>query len=68
MSKEMEIRGYTERPSPVKDGGEELGDETLIIWAEGLNIDWLVALAVKVVWIERAHCSQCALVFFVREV
>jgi len=60
--------GYTARPSPVKDWGKELGYETLIIWAECLKIDGLVALAVKVVWVECAHCGQRALVLFVREV
>lgn len=60
--------GYTGRRLPIKDRGEELGYETLIIWAEGLHINGLVALAVQVVWVERAHCGQCALVLFVGEV
>lgn len=60
--------GYTGGPLPIKDGGEELGYETLIIWAEGLGIDRLVTLAVQVVWVERAYCGQRTLVLFISEV
>ena len=55
-------------PLPIKCWGEELGDETLIIWAERLNIDWLVAFAVQVVGVERAHRGQSTLVLFISEV
>jgi hypothetical protein len=53
---------------PIKYWGEELGDETLIIWAERLNTNRLVAFAVQVVWVERAYCGQRTLVLFISEV
>lgn len=53
---------------PIKYRGEVLVDETLVIWAERVSIDWLVAFAVQVVRVERAHCGQRTLVLFVREV
>ena len=55
-------------PLPIKYWGEELGDETLIIWAERLSIDRLVAFAVQVVRVERAYCGQRMLVLFISEV
>ncbi len=55
-------------PLPIKYRGEVLGDKTLIIWAELLSIDRLVAFAVQVVRVERAYCGQRTLVFFIREV
>jgi hypothetical protein len=63
-------RRYTKDPFPlpIKCWGEELGDETLIIWAERLSMDRLVAFAVQVVGVERAHCGQSTLVLFVSEV
>ena len=66
----MNARGYMKCPStlPIKYRGEELGDETLVIWAERLSSDWLVAFAVQVVRVERAYCGQRTLVLFVREV
>ena len=33
-------------PLPIKDRREELGNQTLIIWTEGLGVDRIVALAV----------------------
>jgi hypothetical protein len=62
----MGIHGW--RTLPIKDGGKEFGYEPLIIWAEGLDVHKLVALAIQVIWVERAHCGQSALVLFVREV
>ncbi len=53
---------------PIKYWGEELGDETLIIWAERLCVDRLVAFAVQVVRVERAYCGQRTFVFFICEV
>jgi hypothetical protein len=53
---------------PIKHRGEELGNETLVIWTEGLDFNGFVALAVQVVWVERAHCGKSTLVLFVREV
>lgn len=63
-------RGYTKYPFPlpIKYWGEELGDETLIVWAERLSIDRLVAFAVQVVWVERTYCGQRTLVLFISEV
>jgi hypothetical protein len=55
-------------PLPIKYRGEELGDETLIIWPERLNIDRLVAFAVQVVRVECAYCGQRTLVLFIRKV
>lgn len=55
-------------PLPIKYWGEEFGDETLIIWAERLSIDRLVAFAVQVVWVERAYRGQRTLVLFISEV
>jgi len=37
---------YVGNPLPIKDRREELGDETLIVWAEGLGVNWIIALAV----------------------
>ena len=37
---------YVLNPLPIKDRREELADETLIIWTEGLGVDEIVALAV----------------------
>jgi len=34
------------RPLPIKDGGEELGYELFIIWAENVDVDGSVTLAV----------------------
>lgn len=63
-------RGYMIYPFrlPIKYWGKELGDETLIIWAERLSIDRLIAFAVQVVWVERAYCGQRTLVLFISEV
>jgi hypothetical protein len=63
-------RGYMKHPLPlpIKCWGEELGDETLVIWTERLNTDRLVAFAVQVVWVERAYCVQRTLVLFISEV
>jgi hypothetical protein len=55
-------------PLPIKCWGEELGDETLIIWAERLNLDRLVAFAVQVVRVEGAYCGQRTLVLLISEV
>jgi hypothetical protein len=55
-------------PLPIKHRGEELGDKTLIVWAERLSIDWLVAFAVQIVRVERAYCGQRTLVLFIRKV
>ena len=55
-------------PLPIKNWGEELGDETLIIWAERLSIDRLVAFAVQIIRVERAYCGQRTLVLFISEV
>jgi hypothetical protein len=63
-------RGYMKYrlPLPIKHRGEELGDEPLVIWAERLSIDRLVAFAVQIVRVERAYCGQRTLVLFIREV
>jgi len=37
---------YVGSPLPIKDWREELGNETLIVWAEGLSVNRIVALAV----------------------
>jgi hypothetical protein len=42
---------------PIKDRGEELGNEPLVIWPEGFDFNGFVALAVQVVWVEGAYCS-----------
>ena len=42
-------------PSPLDDFGEELRNEILVIRLDVLDADGLVALAVEVVWVERAH-------------
>lgn len=65
-----QCKGVQEAPFslPIKYWREELGDETLIIWAERLNTDRLVAFAVQVVWVERAYCGQRTLVLFISEV
>ena len=42
---------------PIKDRGEELGNEPLVIWPKGFDFNGLVALAVQVVWVEGAYCS-----------
>lgn len=55
-------------PLPIKCGGEELGDETLIVGTECLNPDRLVAFAVQVVWVERAYGGQRTLVLFISKV
>jgi hypothetical protein len=31
---------------PIKDGGEEFGYESFVVWTESLAVDGLVALAV----------------------
>jgi hypothetical protein len=63
-------KGYMKYPLglPIKHRGEELGDETFVIWAERLCIDWLVAFAVQVVRVERAYCGERTLVLFICEV
>ena len=65
-----ECKGICEGSStlPIKYRGEVLGDESLVIWAERLSIDWLVAFAVQVVRVERAYCGQRTLVLFICEV
>jgi hypothetical protein len=60
--------GLYRSPLPIKDRGEELGNEMLVIWPEGFDINGFVTLAVQVIWVERAYCSKCTLVLFIREV
>jgi hypothetical protein len=37
---------YVGSPLPIKDRREELGNQTLIVWAEGLSVNRIIALAV----------------------
>jgi hypothetical protein len=38
--------GDIRRLLPIKDGGEEFGYESFVVWTESLAVDGLVALAV----------------------
>ena len=59
---------YVGSPLPIKDRREELGNQTLIVWAEGFSVNRIITLAVQVVWVERANRSKGSLVLFVCEV
>lgn len=54
--------------SPVDFGGEVLGDERLVVWAELLDVARLVVLTVKIIRIERANSLERLRVLLVREV
>ena len=55
------------RRLPIEGRREVLGDEALVVRAEAVDVHGLVALAVEVVRVERAHRRERALVLFVRE-
>ena len=37
---------YVGNPLPIKDRREELGNQALIVWPEGLSVNGIIALAV----------------------
>ena len=37
---------YVKNPLPIKDRREELGNQALIVWPEGLSVNGIIALAV----------------------
>jgi hypothetical protein len=37
---------YVGSPLPIEDRREEFGNQTLIVWAEGLSVNTIIALAV----------------------
>ena len=45
MSESADVR-YVRSPLPIKDWREELGNQALIVWAEGLSIDGIIVFAV----------------------
>lgn len=53
--------------SPVDHRREELGDESLIIWPELLDVARLVVFAIQIVRVECAHCIERLLVLLVCE-
>ena len=67
LSGRMHVISMWGPPLPIKDRREELGNQALIIWPEGLGVNWIIALAVQVVWVERTRSSKGSLVLFVCE-
>lgn len=53
---------------PVDHRREELGDEALVVWAKLLDVAFVVALAVEIVWVEGAHGFERLVILFDHEV